>query len=158
MNRIPIKTSMKDIYWLAGLLEGEGSFTLAKFSPAVRLRMTDKDVVTRVARLFNRSVSEYEGRPGDKQVYVTTIGGSDAIEWMFTLYSELGVRRREQIRQVVEVWRTRHVGRSPLRSHCKKGHPLITRENGKRNCLVCKKEWDRRDLLRRRPALQCQSQ
>ena len=47
----------RDLYWLAGLLEAEGSFLHGSPSspsiPMVKLQMTDEDIVARVALLFD---------------------------------------------------------------------------------------------------------
>ena len=49
----------KELYWLAGLLEGEGSFMRGAPSrpntPMVSLSMTDEDVVARVGRMLGVS-------------------------------------------------------------------------------------------------------
>ena len=46
----------RDLYWLAGLLEGEGSFMRGPPSrpnmPAIAIQMTDEDVIQRVAQLW----------------------------------------------------------------------------------------------------------
>lgn len=46
-----------DLHWLAGLLEGEGSFMKPSPSspncPIISLQMTDEDIVKRVSLLFN---------------------------------------------------------------------------------------------------------
>lgn len=46
----------KDIYWLAGLLEGEGCFHLDRIRgtpvPTIRVKMTDRDVVQKVAAVL----------------------------------------------------------------------------------------------------------
>ena len=68
---IPI--SERDLCWLAGLLEGEGSFIAgppsAPRTPAVVLSMVDRDVVARAADLLDASVnvvpSRREGAGGD---------------------------------------------------------------------------------------------
>lgn len=54
----PTDISNEDLHWLAGLLEGEGSFLKGPPSaprhPVVALQMTDEDVVSRVAAMFGR--------------------------------------------------------------------------------------------------------
>ena len=49
----------KDLYWLAGLLEGEGSFQKPapcepKY-PRITIKMTNRDIIERVAALFERN-------------------------------------------------------------------------------------------------------
>ncbi len=56
-----------DIAWLAGLVEGEGSFHMSTRSIAIILTMTDRDVVERAATLLNGRVYKlaqpHVGRP-----------------------------------------------------------------------------------------------
>lgn len=49
----------KDIYWLAGLLEGEGCFTVRRYEgrqtgglPVINLWMTDLDVIKRASTIL----------------------------------------------------------------------------------------------------------
>lgn len=90
-------------YWLAGLLEGEGSFIKGPPSsprcPIVRLPMTDQDVVERAARLFCKGVGHWDRkaeRPR-KRVYITSIKGAAAAWLMAILYPVMSSRRRAQI-------------------------------------------------------------
>jgi hypothetical protein len=57
-----------ELYWLAGLLEGEGSFVKGPPSrpncPIVQLAMTDGDVVERAARLLGRGVTPWDRKFG----------------------------------------------------------------------------------------------
>ncbi|MDE3194494.1 MAG: LAGLIDADG family homing endonuclease [Chloroflexota bacterium] len=89
-------------YWLAGLLEGEGSFLKgppsSPCSPIVQVAMTDEDVVVRAARLFARAVTCWDPPDPDlKRVYITRIKGSAARALMAGLLPVMGARRREQI-------------------------------------------------------------
>ena len=53
-------------YWLAGILEGEGTFMSGPpsqpNSPIVRTCMTDRDVVARAALLLERAVTPVPAR------------------------------------------------------------------------------------------------
>jgi len=40
-----------DIAWLAGLLEGEGSFSIKNVSAEISIAMSDKDILDRAAQL-----------------------------------------------------------------------------------------------------------
>lgn len=92
-----------ELYWLAGLLEGEGSFVAGPPSdrrcPLVRLPMTDEDVVTHAARMLCRAVVPWDrkGEQPRKRVFNTTIKGTAAVTLMRSLYPVMGIRRREQI-------------------------------------------------------------
>lgn len=97
---------LRDRDWLAGLLEGEGSFLRPTPSsprcPVVRVEMCDRDVVEHVARLWNRAVVPVAPRqPGFRRSYVTTIKGGPAIRVMTQLAPLMGDIRRTQIERAV---------------------------------------------------------
>ena len=111
----------KEIYWLAGLLDGEGCFYCAPAhkgyrpsNPRICLSMTDRDIVERSHRLLGAT-----GKISPRKKYVAhytqqwvfEVTGARAIGWMFTLYPLLSERRREKIREVVNIWRHSKVGR-----------------------------------------------
>src|SRR2546428_4077125 len=90
------------LFWLAGILEGEGSFLAgppsSPNSPAVRLPMTDVDVVERVAAIFERAVIATRARKAHHTpVYVTTIKGAGAARMMTALTPLLSQRRKRQV-------------------------------------------------------------
>jgi len=49
-----------ELHWLAGLLEGEGTFMVGPPSspglPVIAVNMTDHDVIARLGRIFERKV------------------------------------------------------------------------------------------------------
>lgn len=109
-----------DRYWLAGLLEGEGSFL--KGSPSrpnrllVSLQMCDADVVEHAASMMgNRPVNRYHRRskPWTKPVFATRVNGFAAAELMRELYPLMGGLRRRQIQNALASYRG--PTRSPLR-------------------------------------------
>jgi len=94
------------LYWLAGILEGEGSFLSGPPSspdcPAIRLPMTDQDVVVRVADLFRRAVIPTKARRSHhKTAYVTTIKGAGAARMMAGLAPLMSRRRNKQIERAL---------------------------------------------------------
>ena len=113
--------SSKDLYWAAGLLEGEGSFvwkvskkSSKKTPPAsasVQAYMSDRDVIEKLAGLFKVNVlgpyKPARGSMGKLNRYAAKVDGSQAIGWMMALYPLLGTRRRERIRSVIANWKTR---------------------------------------------------
>jgi len=92
-----------ELYWLAGLLEGEGSFVKGPPSnprcPIVQLQMTDKDVIEHAARLFARCTTPWDRRSARprRRTYTTKIRGVAAVMVMRTLYQVMGSRRQRQI-------------------------------------------------------------
>ena len=88
--------------YLAGLLEGEGSFLRPPPSSsgqiAVALSMTDEDVVQRAALLLEAPVFALERRKVHyKPAFVMRVRGRRAIEVMTALRPRMGERRRSQI-------------------------------------------------------------
>ena len=90
--------------WLAGLLEGEGSFTSTcdarmRCYPVVSLTMCDAAVVFRAARILDAGpvrMREPE-RPGWQPTYTAKVAGARGADWMRTLRDVMGERRRAAI-------------------------------------------------------------
>jgi hypothetical protein len=99
-----------DFYWLAGLLEGEGSFLAgppsAPNSLRIALTMTDEDVVARVAALWGVAYHEVRQQRsrvmGWKPNYYVHLRGKPAVELMEQLLPFMGERRQQQIRRALE--------------------------------------------------------
>ena len=96
-----------ELFWLAGLLEAEGSFMKGTpsrpGSPILSLQMTDLDVVKRALRCANskRKIYFYEKRlrnPRHKDVFMWSERGKYAVSLMEKLAPLMGERRRAQIK------------------------------------------------------------
>ncbi|MGH2490456.1 MAG: hypothetical protein ACRDF9_03005, partial [Candidatus Limnocylindria bacterium] len=92
------------VAWLAGLLEGEWTFTISRYSPeiaypVVGLNMCDQGVVARAAGMLGaRSVNRREAeQEGWNPTYVAAISGQAAATWMRRLRGLMGTRRRAAI-------------------------------------------------------------
>jgi hypothetical protein len=86
--------------WLAGLLEGEGTFLCPPPSmpncPIVACRMTDRDIVERVAAYFGTKVMTIDkGRY--RTEYAATVKGSRAMKFMADVRALMGDRRQQAI-------------------------------------------------------------
>jgi hypothetical protein len=95
-----------DLHWLAGLLEGEGTFLAgppsAPRSPAIQFWMTDRDVVERAAAMLDAKVMVVAPRRAHwKTTYAVRLRGSRAVVWMRRLWCLMGSRRREQIERAI---------------------------------------------------------
>ena len=144
---------IKDINWLAGFLEGEGSFMMTrngKKSRMPRLTASQKqrwplEKVLSIIRLGNVHYIE------SIDMYFYNLYCNNAIQWMMTLYSLMSPRRQEQIRKVIELWKNSpgSVGNGSVnrnKTHCPKGHEytkentyMCLKKNGKisRSCRIC---------------------
>ena len=101
-----------DLIWLAGLLEGEGTFDLHRQKyPRIRLGMTDRDVVGRAASLMGSGIRMSIPLDGTRTMFHTEISGARAAEIMRTLLPQMGARRSGKIGQILGGYQTRdHTG------------------------------------------------
>jgi hypothetical protein len=91
-----------EVHWLAGLLEGEGSFMVGPPSnprmPLISVHMTDEDVMARLVRIFERKVHVVRPRnPRWRTSYLVRVTGGNAVRWMRLLRPLMGARRQGQI-------------------------------------------------------------
>jgi hypothetical protein len=115
----------QDIHWVAGLLEGEGSFLMRKNrgyrgSIAIALQMTDEDVIQKAASLLRGKVYGPHGPYGQskKVTWQVVIFGKSAAEWMMTLYPLMGKRRRERIEELLTFWKTQPTQQKERQAVC----------------------------------------
>jgi len=153
-----------DAAWFAGLLEGEGCFSMSstgggKYSSGVSIRlvMTDQDTVERAARLFgavaHKQMSPSHMKSGRKPIWRVGVHGRRAAEWMMTVYCLLGARRQAKVRELLAWWKTSR-GAYSLRTTCPNGH-IYSVDNtyvyeGRRTCRECKRGWHRRQAEAKR--------
>lgn len=103
---LDIKENKK--YWVAGILEGEGSFQTPPPSEPnivrVTLQMTDEDIVKRVKRILNcGSVCKCAPRNENwSETWRLTIKGNPALELMKSLKPLMGERRTDRIDEVLK--------------------------------------------------------
>jgi hypothetical protein len=112
--RISISMQLHPLYWLAGILEGEGTFMCgtpsSPNSPIARICMTDRDIVTRAALLLDRAVTPVRAREAHyRPPYITQIKGVEAVGLMRAMRPVLGPDRQRQIDRVVESWKPRRI-------------------------------------------------
>jgi hypothetical protein len=98
------ETGRPALFWLAGLLEGEGTFLKPIPSdprrPILACRMTDRDVIELVATAFGTSVQAND--KGQHQTeFAALVRGARAVELMRVLRPMMGRRRKEAIDRAV---------------------------------------------------------
>jgi hypothetical protein len=142
------------IYYIAGILEGEGSFTTNNGTHKISLAMTDEDVVRKVrnAMKLNCTIYHYSSM-NKKDIYSFQVLGIKAIEWMMTLYSLMGDRRRQQISILLAGWKNK---KHSTNINCRHGHPftIINQDfkyemSGVKYCLHCLKIKSKYGTLKR---------
>lgn len=106
--------SLRDLYWIAGLIEGEGSFVIHNHLTGTKsfqftMGMTDKDTINKASRILKGNPNGYfEGTrnsPTHKRIYRIKMSGVQAIGWMMTLYPLMSQRRQEKIKEIIGLWK-----------------------------------------------------
>lgn len=97
----PKKHSLNELLWVAGLLEGEGSFLASPPSdpntPRVQMWSTDEDVIQRLSKMWQLSYATYERGGNAKIAYFIMLRGKRAVDLMMLLKPLMGIRRQQQI-------------------------------------------------------------
>ena len=111
--------------WLAGLLEGEGSFLSARFDghsyPQVQMTMCDRYVLERAMDLMPSShiyvvTDKRNVERGWSQAWLVRVNGAPAARVMRAVLQWMGSRRTEAIDRSLSAWRPIRV--APRRSSC----------------------------------------
>src|SRR3990172_3894613 len=116
----------EDLIWLAGFLEGEGSFCITRSTTPPRkfphsdrkyrdyvnyvlqVCSTDEDVIARAAKILGaKYIKNPTKTKGQKDFFRCHISGPYAISWMIQLRSHMGNRRRAQIDTCIKEWAKR---------------------------------------------------
>jgi hypothetical protein len=145
----------KDLYWLAGFLEGEGNFyfgdNLHKDGHSnkqfcIGAGSTDKDVIERAAKLMGSKVyGPYKKNKGkDKDCYQLRISKREKVlSLCILLYPLMGQRRKQKIDDLFVA--NKNYPKYLPKTHCKHGHEF-TKENTyippdkkQRTCKECRK-------------------
>lgn len=144
---------LKDLYWVAGIIEGEGTFAIhyERRNPYIRVtvKMTDIDVITRLQTITGigtiRKVDMKD--TGYKQAWSWDVAGqSNAASLMMTLYPIMSARRQERIKLCLKDWKSyqdkRH--RPCPQGHDMTGDNLGFDQRGRRQCKTCRRESERK--------------
>jgi hypothetical protein len=105
---------LTELHWLAGLLDGEGSFMTGPPSspglPVIAVNMTDEDVMARLGRIFGRKVHVLKPRNARwRTSYQVRVNGGAAVRWMTLLRPLMGLRRQAQIDRALASYAPRPV-------------------------------------------------
>lgn len=97
-----------DAIWLAGLLEGEGTFDAHRGKyPRIRLAMTDRDIVGRAATLMGSRIRLSLKREPAAPTWHAELSGPRAAAIMAELLPYMGTRRSGRIAEVLAVYHYR---------------------------------------------------
>ncbi len=95
------------LVWLAGWLEGEGSFGLSRTSPIIQASTTNLEVAEHAAKILGvQTLGPYSYKRAKahwKPKYMTVVYGDRAAEWMKALRPLMSSRRKTAIDRVLAV-------------------------------------------------------
>jgi hypothetical protein len=108
----PSEASPQEVLWLAGLLEGEGSFMAGPPSaprlPILSVAMVDRDVIDHAGALLGAKTVRVRARSRRWQdSFTVSVRGAGAVAWMEALRPFLGARRQRQIERAVASYSSR---------------------------------------------------
>jgi hypothetical protein len=94
-------------HWLAGILEGEGSFIAgppcSPNCPRISIQMTDEDVIEKVAKIFGRKYHLTKSAKSHyKPCFALALTGRRAVDLMRELRPLMSSRRRAQIDKSID--------------------------------------------------------
>ena len=96
----------RNLFWLAGVLEGDGCFRCQKRTPKnivprVSFSSVDEDVARSVASLMEAQARKVSGRrPNHKPIWVVDVAGEKAMSLMSQLSPLMGNRRSAAIQKI----------------------------------------------------------
>jgi hypothetical protein len=115
------RMTSEETAWVAGLLEGEGSFSRKKaittagrvlYYPQVSCGSTDEDVIEKLARIVGAGRTYYRAREEEqnwKPVWEWYLRKTRlAVELCVAIWPHLSSRRRDQIETMINLWQESH--------------------------------------------------
>jgi hypothetical protein len=136
-----------EIAYIAGLLEGEGTFLRKGNCPIIQVGMTDDDVIEKAAKIINignRKIHiEEDKRPNYKTKYIICLAGRDAMRWMKLIRPHMCSRRGEEIDNIIEDILEARPFYELGKDYCKNGHSIryaceyFQHFDGARRCKRC---------------------
>ena len=120
---LPGQSWTPTVAWLAGLLEGEGTFTAKAGRGSwvtISVEMCDRATVARAAAMLGASAIWRDANDIDrgwKPTYITKVSGNQARPWMATVRSLMGHRRRAAIDRALASWTPMRLWPVPIVCH-----------------------------------------
>lgn len=100
------KVTTTDLYWAAGFLDGEGSFSFKRTvnggGQTVMASQRAKELPLRLQKMFGGGIHKHTSRLGKKvygNAYLWYVSGARARGVMLTLYALLSKKRQKAIRK-----------------------------------------------------------
>lgn len=160
--------TIKDLYWLAGFLEGEGCFysrhqnQKAGHMTTVTAAQVQREPLERCQKWLGGSTCLNSARTRKSQntqaIWEWSVNGGRAAAVMMTLYPLMSPSRKEQIKKALSAWSAYPAGYDHRHS-CRNGHErkkfgtkILIRNRPAWRCKACNVKWHRIAMAKRRLA------
>lgn len=133
-----------DIGWIAGFIEGEGTFGCRGKTVFVSVSQVQKEPIDRLHAMLGGKVYRIEQMDGSRRMafYKWFVHNEQARGLIMTLFALMSPRRKAQMKAALAPWlRTGRLGK--YKTECRRGHPLagpnlgINPTSGGRYCRAC---------------------
>ena len=109
VKEVFVESRREQICWAAGLIEGEGCFTLhSKNHPYFLLDLTDEDTIDKLKEIFpfttKRGPYENKKNTTNKPRWRIDAFGPLAYALMVQVYPFLQSRRKAKIEELIKIW------------------------------------------------------
>jgi len=129
-----------DVAWAAGILEGEGCFSVKRGGIVIACAMTDLDTIQRLQEIMGGYIGKTVVRENRKDCYPWFLSfREDVIRWCVLLLPYMSMRRTEKIRELFTYHET-HVKGRPRKNAAKHGSSGMY-TNHKCRCDICSAGW-----------------
>ncbi len=142
-----------DLKWIAGFLEGEGSFSYSK-NIRVQASQMRRWPLEKLNSLISGKIHPVysKNKPwGEKNYWLWDLSVLNSAALMMTLYPLMSPYRQGQIKKSLIEWK-KHYGRSS--PFCRRGHEkdgnTVTLPNGDTYCKICRIEGMKKCYLRQK--------
>jgi hypothetical protein len=135
-----------DLKWIAGFLEGEGSFSISKGSIRVQASQMKKWPLDKLNLFLPGKIHPVHSKNkqwGSKEYWLWDLNVMNSAALMMTIYPLMSPHRQNQIKQYLILWK-KQKRRNPGSPFCQRGHRkdenTYIYPNGNKCCSACRKK------------------
>ena len=138
--------SINDIHWIAGFLEGEGSFAGYEYPKHCNFRVTaaqkQKWPLEKLNSIISGKIYPMKDHNKKDGIFVWYTDMNTSAGLMMTIYPLMSPKRKEQIEKALFFWKIRTGTSWKYKTHCNRGHELnpsnvTINQRGTRYCRLC---------------------
>jgi len=95
--------------WIAGILEGEGSFAFTNGWPVIQIQMTDRDVMEKLSNYLDVPLGKPRTLKSGKICCQIALRKTEKIKFITDkIYEYMGERRKKSINEWREYWKNKN--------------------------------------------------